>query len=93
MDTFHAVLVKVLGEKFTINGYLNDVKVKGLWGTGALIHLLTKRWLNEKCLPDVVNLSLEQFMGLSGLNLRTVNNTSLKIKSVAVIDFMLKPNR
>ena len=85
MDTFHAVLVKVLGEKFTINGYLNDVKVKGLWGTGALINLLTKRWLNEKFLPDVVNLSLEQLIGLSGLNLRTVNNTSLKIKSVAVI--------
>ena len=43
-------------------------------------------------LPHVSPLSLEQFMGVSDLNLRTGNNTSLSIKSVALIDFALQPN-
>ena len=43
-------------------------------------------------LPGVSTLSLEQFMDVSDLNLRTANNTSLNIESVALIDFPLKPN-
>ena len=31
-------------------------------------------------------------MRISNLNLKTANNTSLNIKSIAVIDFSLKPN-
>ena len=43
-------------------------------------------------LPGVSTRSLEQFMGVSDLNLRTANNTSLSIESVALIDFALRPN-
>ena len=43
-------------------------------------------------LPGVSTLSLKQFMDVSDLNLRTANNTSLNIESVALIDFALKPN-
>ena len=38
-----------------------------------------------KVLPGVSTLSLEQFMGLSDVNLRTAKNTSLSIESVALI--------
>ena len=37
-------------------------------------------------------MSLEQFLGVSDLNLRTANNTVLDVQSVALIDFALKPN-
>ena len=43
-------------------------------------------------LPGVSTISFEQFMGVSNLNFRTTNNTSLSIESVALIDFVLKPN-
>ena len=43
-------------------------------------------------LLGVSTLSVKQFMGVSYLNLRTANNTSFSIESVALIDFALKPN-
>ena len=43
-------------------------------------------------LPGVSTISFEQFMGVSNLNFRITNNTSLSIESVALIDFVLKPN-
>ena len=43
-------------------------------------------------LPGVSTISFEQFMGVSNLNFRTTNNTSLSIESLALIDFGLKPN-
>ena len=43
-------------------------------------------------LPGISILSLEQFVGVSDLNLRTANITSLIIESVALIDFALKLN-
>ena len=43
-------------------------------------------------LPGISTLSLKQFMDVSDLNLRTANNTSLNIESVALTDFALKPN-
>ena len=82
-------LVKVVGEIPLINCYLNDVKIKGLWDTGSMISLLGKKWLDEK-FPSVVTLSLEQFLGVSGLNLRAANNTVLDVESVALIGFALK---
>ena len=50
-----------------------------------------KKWLGEM-LPGVSTISFEQFMGVSNLNFRTTNNTSLSIESLALIDFGLKPN-
>lgn len=83
--------MKVVGEKPLINCHLNDIKVKGLWDTGSMISLLEKKWLEEK-FPSVETVSLENFLGVSNLNLRTANNTVLEIESVALIDFALKPN-
>ena len=40
----------------------------------------------------VSTLSLEQFMGVPDLNLRTTNNPSLSMESVALIDFALRPS-
>ena len=40
----------------------------------------------------VSTLSLEQFMGVSDLNLRTANNTSWSTEGVALIDFALRHN-
>ena len=56
-----------------------------------MVSYLGKKWLSEM-LPGVSTLSLEQFMDVSDLSLRTANNTSLSIESVALIDFTLKPN-
>ena len=56
-----------------------------------MVSLLRKKWLSEM-LPVVSTLSLEQFIGVSDLNLRTANNASLSIESVALIDFAFKPN-
>ena len=56
-----------------------------------MVSLLGKKWLREM-LPGASTRSLEQFMGVSDLNLRTANNTSLSIESVALIDFALRPN-
>ena len=84
-------LVNIVGKKPLINCCLNNVKFKGLWDTGSMVSLLGKKWLREM-LCGVSILSLEQFMGVSDLNLRTANNNSLSIESVALIDFALKPN-
>ena len=46
-----------------------------------MISYLGKKWLSEM-----------QFMGVSHFNWRTANNIILSIKSVALIDFALKPN-
>ena len=54
-----------------------------------MVSLFGKKWFREM-LPGVSTLSLEQFMGVSDLNLRTANNNSLNIESVALIDFALK---
>ena len=56
-----------------------------------MVSLLGKKWLSEM-LAVVSTLSLEQFMGVSDLNLRTANNISLSIEIVALIDFVLKRN-
>ena len=48
-----------------------------------MVSLLGKTWLSQM-FPRVSTLSLEQFMGVSDLNLRTAN--------IDLIDFALKPN-
>ena len=55
-----------------------------------MVSLLGKTWLSQM-LPRVSTLSLEQFMGVSDLNLRTANNTGLSLE-IDLIDFALKPN-
>ena len=84
-------LVKIIQKGPLLNCYVNNAKFTGLWDTGSMVSLLGKKWLREM-LPGVSTLSLEQFMGVSDLNLRTANNNSLSIESVALIDFALKPD-
>ena len=55
-----------------------------------MVSLLGKTWLSQM-LPRVSTLSLEQFMGVSDLNLRTANNTGLSLE-IDLIDFALKRN-
>ena len=55
-----------------------------------MVSLLGKTWLSQM-LPRVSTLSLEEFMGVSDLNLRTANNTGLSLE-IDLIDFALKSN-
>ena len=58
---------------------------------GSMASLLGKKWLSE-VLPGVSILSLEQFMGVSDLNWRKANYTSLSMESVVLRNSVLKPN-
>ena len=81
-------LVRLIGEKPIIEGYLNNQKCKGLWDTGSMVSVINKDWLKSN-FPNENVFSTEEFLGIP-LNLKTANNTKLNIEGVAVLDFSLK---
>ena len=50
-----AKLVKLVGEKCTLNLYLEKVKTNVLWDTGAQVSLVSEEWVQSNQLSDQIN--------------------------------------
>ena len=85
---YRSQLVRLIGEKPIIVGYINNKMYKGLWDTVSVVSVINKHWLKSN-FPNEKNFSSEEFLGTL-LDLKTTNNTKLNIEGVAVLDFLLK---
>lgn len=79
-------LVKLVGKKPTVNVFLDDKAVEGLWDTGSQISLMGKDYL-EKNFPGVEIHSVEDFIGGEGLKLSAANQTEVSLNGVVVFSF------
>ena len=85
---YRSQLVRLIGEKPIIEGYINDNTYKGLWDTDSMVSVINKHWLKSN-FSNEKTFSSEEFLG-SPLDLKTANNTNLNIEGVTVLDFSLK---
>ena len=79
-------LIRLVGERPMVNIYLNDIEINGLWDTGAMISLMNEEFLLQN-FPDIQLHSISEFTGNESIILTTVNQSSVDIKGVAVLDF------
>ena len=81
-------LVKLIAHKPKINFTLNNKNFEGQWDTGSMISLVNLDWQRTE-FSNIRNDSIEKFVGdkLPNLNLRTVNNTEMKIIGIVTFDF------
>ena len=81
-------LVKLIAHKPKINFTLNNKNFEGQWDTGSMISLVNLDWQRTEFSNIRID-SIEKFVGdkLPNLNLRTVNNTEMKIIGIVTFDF------
>ena len=83
----HAKLVGLVGEKAVIDCILGGkVPAKALWDTGAMVSMISKRWLAHY-FPDEEILAISEFLEGDDLHLYTANNKILSVEGVVVLKF------
>ena len=85
---YHSQLVRLIGEKPIIEGYINNKTYNGLWDTGSMVSVINKHWLKSN-FSNEKSFSSEEFLR-DPLDLKTSNNAKPNIEDVAVLDFSLK---
>ena len=82
-------LVGLIGEKPLIECVIGGkVVTRALWDTGAMVSMITKRWLAEH-FPNEKLLAISEFLEGDDLHLYTANNSVLAVEGVVVLTFGL----
>ena len=84
-------LVSLVGRKPMVKFLLNNKQYHGLWDTGSMVSLLSKRWFSKQ-FPNHPILSLTDVMQSpenKSIKLKAANNSDLTIEGVAMLDFKL----
>ena len=84
-------LIGLVGERPLVNVFLNEVKSRCLWDTGAMISLINEDMLES--FPEVKMLSVEEFTGSRNFELTTANQCSLSVKGVVILSFGLEKGK
>ena len=79
-------LIRLVGERPMVSIYLNVMEVNGLWDTGAMISLINEEHLLQH-FSDIPLYSVSEFTGSESLILTTVNQSSLGVKGVVILNF------
>ena len=82
----------MVGERPLVNFYLNEIKVEGLWDTGAMISLVDTSFI-ENNFPDVKLHSVADFLGNEELMLTVANKNELSVKGVVILNFGIEESR
>ena len=80
-------LVKLIGEKCEIDGEISNVKTRVLWDTGAMVSLVSLKWL-RKYLPNEMIRDVKELIN-QDLNVRTANKTALPFLGWVELSFKL----
>ena len=78
-------LVKLVGERPLVNIHLNKKKIRGLWDTGAMISLMSRKFLEEN-FPEATIHSIKDFTG-QGLSLTAANKSRIDVDGVVILEF------
>ena len=81
-------LMKLIGNKPTINCYLNGKQFNFLWDTGSMISMVDREWASEN-FPDKTIIPVEEFLGDKVLNVVAANSTKIALDGVLVLKFSL----
>ena len=60
---YRSQLVRLIGEKPIIEGYINNKTYKGLWDTGSMVSVINKHWLKSN-FPYEKLFSSEEYLGI-----------------------------
>ena len=77
-------LVRLVGERPTLDCMLNNERSCALWDTGAMVSMVSKDWLDEK-MPDEVLLSISEFLEGDKLHLVAANKSEIDIVGVVIL--------
>ena len=80
-------LVKLIGEICEIEGEISNIKTRVLWDTGAMVSLVSLKWL-RKHLPNEVIRDVKELID-EDLNVRTANKTALPFLGWVELTFKL----
>ena len=86
-----ARLVRLVGEKPVLNCTLSKELTEALWDTGAMVSMVSSKWLQEN-LPDVNPMSISNFLEGDNLSLCAANNTKVGVEGIVVLDFGIGDN-
>ena len=78
--------VKLIGNKPMVSCVIDGNHCKALWDTGSMISMIDRQWVDTH-VPDVEIMSIEEFAGHGGLELKAANNTRVDIHGVVPLNF------
>ena len=78
-------LVKLVGEKPMLGCTIGGKVCDALWDTGAMVSMVSLRWLKE-CGLDVDVMTVEEFLEGDKLHLCAANNTNVDVDGIAVLN-------
>ena len=83
----HRKLVKLVGEKCLVNCKISNVSSQSLWDTGAMISIVSKKWL-KKHYPHAQIKDIAELLD-KPLDVRAANKTSLQYSGWVELSFQL----
>ena len=84
----HAKIVKLVGKKPILRCRLGGIQVDVLWDTGAMISMVSRRWLRRH-FPEQAILPVSEFLEGESLTIRAANKTKIPYDGVVVLNFTL----
>ena len=85
----HLKMVKLVGNKPTIQVYLNGKLTKMLTDTGSMLSMVDGKWVDDN-MPDAEILPVTDFLDGEELKVCAANSTEIKFKGVILVTFGLK---
>ena len=84
----HSKIVKLVGRKPILRCYLGGKQMDVLWDTGAMISMVSRRWL-KRHFPDLAILPVSEFLEGEKLTIRAANRGKIPYDGVVVLNFTL----
>lgn len=87
-------LISLVGDRPLVKFFLDGKFLDGLWDTGAMVSLLSAKYLQEN-FPDVTIQTVAEFLGEGEkeISLTAANKGELKVKGVAVLNFGINDDK
>ena len=79
-------LIRLVGERPSVNIFLNNSEVEALWDTGSMISLVSKDFLDTNY-PGVEKHSVADFIENDTLKLTAANQSEVSVDGVVIFDF------
>ena len=83
----HRKLVRLVGEKCEVNCSLNGLATKGLWDTGAMVSVVSKKWLRRH-FPQLEPREVSELVERS-LDVQTANKKNMPCEGWVELSFQL----
>ena len=84
----HKKLIGLVGKRCEVECCINDLKTLGLWDTGAMVSVLSSKWLKEN-LPGVQKRALSELVD-EPLDIKTANQCSMSCSGWVELSFQMR---